>query len=104
MSRLIINCSTGEAEEAEAVPVTVAVPQAVTPRQARLALFQAGLLSLVDDALAELPSPQKEAAQIEWEFASEILRSSPLIVSLGAALGLTDSEIDDLFIAASFIA
>ena len=81
----------------------VEVPQAVTQRQARLALLAAGLLAAVQPALDSLPSPQREAAQIEWDWASTIKRDSPLIVSVGAALGLTDEQIDALFIAAAVI-
>ena len=69
----------------------------VTPRQARLALLEAGKLADVDAALATLPSPQKEAAQIEWEYATEVQRGSALIASLGPALGLDDDAVDALF-------
>lgn len=69
----------------------------VTPRQARQALLQAGKQDMVNAALASLPSPQKEAAQIDWEYATAIERNSPLISQLGPALGMTDAQIDDLF-------
>lgn len=77
------------------------VPQSITPRQARLALLGAGLLSSVDAALAGLPDPQKTAAQIEWEYAINVERNSPLVSSLGGALGLTEAQIDELFITAA---
>lgn len=81
----------------------VVVPEAVTQRQARLALLSAGLLAGVQPAIDNLPSPQKEAAQIEWDYASIIKRDSPLIDSIGGALGLTEGQIDALFIAADAI-
>ena len=77
------------------------IPQSVTPRQARLALLQAGLLSQVDDALASLDAPEREAAQIEWEYATTIERGSAWIANLGAALGLSELDIDELFVTAS---
>lgn len=77
------------------------VPQVVTMRQARLALLAAGLLGAVETAIDALPSPDKEAAQIEWEYAMEVNREWPLINSIGSALGLDDAAIDALFIAAS---
>jgi hypothetical protein len=70
-------------------------------RQARLALLVAGKLSAVDAAIAALPSPQKEAAQIEWEFSSAVERNRPLVQTLGPALGLSESDLDQLFITAA---
>jgi len=77
------------------------IPQTVTMRQARLALLAAGKLSAVDAAIASLPSPQKEAAQIEWEFSSVVDRNRPLVQTLGPALGLSEAELDALFIQAA---
>lgn len=73
----------------------------VTMRQARLALLAAGHLAAVEVALDALPSPQKESAWIEWEYAQEVRRDAPLIEALGSALGLNDSEIDELFLTAA---
>lgn len=82
-------------------PPPPAVPPAVTMRQARLALLGAGLLDDIDAAINSLPSPQKEAARIEWEYASEVQRSSGLVPMMGAALGLDDAALDALFIEAA---
>ncbi len=76
------------------------VPETVSPRQARLALLGLGMLAAVDQALAAIPGPQGEAARIDWEYATEVQRQSPLIAALGPALGLTPEQIDDLFRAA----
>jgi predicted component of type VI protein secretion system len=81
--------------------VTPAVPVSVTMRQARLALLQAGKLSSVDAAIASMPSPQKEAAQIEWEFSSAVDRDRAITQMLGSALGMSEADIDNLFIIAS---
>lgn len=73
------------------------VPEVVTMRQARLALLQNGMLTQVNDAVANIPGAQGDAARIEWEFSSTVERNRPLVQSLGAALGLTDTQLDDLF-------
>lgn len=73
------------------------VPQQVTMRQARLALFGAGLLAGVNAAIAGLPEPDKSAATIEWEYAAVVERSSGLVPAMGAALGMTTQQLDDLF-------
>lgn len=77
------------------------VPQRVTMRQARLALHAAGLLAGVDVAIDALPEPQKTAARIEWDYSSAIDRLKPVVVMLGAALGLTPEQIDQLFVTAA---
>jgi hypothetical protein len=82
-------------------PPPAIVPQSVTMRQARLALLQAGLLSNVTSAINALPSPQKEAASIEWEYSQTVERNRGFVLLLGAALGLTETQLDDLFILAS---
>ena len=75
-----------------------AVPQVVTIRQARLALNQVNLL---DSISAVIAGSNDKALQIEWEFCTEVKRSWPALVALQPALGLTDREIDDLFILAA---
>jgi len=77
------------------------VPQSVTMRQARLALYAAGLLTSVDAAIASMPEPDKTAAQITWEFAATVDRQFGMVPALAAALGMSDTQIDDLFIAAA---
>ena len=70
------------------------VPASVTARQARLALLAAGLLDDVETTLAD---PAHRATQIEWEYATQVERESPLVDSIGGALGLTSEQIDALF-------
>lgn len=70
-------------------------------RQARLALLEAGRLAAVNAAIAAMPSPQKEAAQIEWEFASHVERQSPFLQGLAAAINLDGADLDQLFILAA---
>ena len=82
-------------------PAPPYVPASVTMRQARLALLGAGLLASVDAAIDSLPSLQKEAARIEWEYATEVQRSSGLVPMMVAALGLDDAALDALFIEAA---
>lgn len=69
------------------------IPAVVTMRQARLALLGAGLL---DDVEAVIASAGREA-QIEWEYASVVERSNPVIAAVQQQQGMTDAQIDDLF-------
>ena len=77
------------------------IPAVVTMRQARLALLAAGKLSQVDAVIDSLPEPHKSAARIEWDYSSEVQRDRPFVKQIGAALGLTDEQLDQLFIEAS---
>ena len=82
-------------------PEPPVVPSAVTMRQARLALLGAGLLDDIDAAINGLPSPQKEAARIEWEYSQEVQRHNGFVSVLAPMLGLTEAQTDALFIAAA---
>lgn len=82
-------------------PVTLVVPAIVTMRQARLALLGAGLLQQVDLAIDALPEPQRSAARIEWDYSSEVHRDRAFVQQLGQALGLSDEQLDALFIQAA---
>lgn len=82
-------------------PPAKVVPYSITPRQARLALLNAGLLDTAEAILAQLG----RAAQITWEFATEIKRDDPLLLGLAAhpSVNLNSEQVDDLFIAAAQI-
>lgn len=70
------------------------VPQVVSRFQARAALHAAGLLSSVEDAIA---TGADVFTQIAWADAVEFRRNSPTIATLAASIGLTETQIDDLF-------
>jgi hypothetical protein len=64
-----------------------------TPRQARLALAGAGLLTAVEAFVAASDA----AIQIEWEYASEIKRDWPPVMAFAAANEISDEQLDALF-------
>lgn len=72
------------------------VPQEVTPYQARCALDAAGLLDAVEAIVAQSTRQTRNA----WEYGISVRRDSTMINDLGAALGLTSAQIDNLFIQA----
>lgn len=72
-------------------------PDEVTMGQARLALHDMGRLQAVEAALAAMPEPARKRARIEWDYRPTVRRDSPLVVQLGAALGLDSAALDDLF-------
>lgn len=74
----------------------------LTARQLRLGLVSNGIsLSSVTATIGGMPAgPDKDKAQIEWEYASTFNRMHPLIATVGAALGLNEEEIDNMWLAA----
>jgi hypothetical protein len=99
----VIDLATNTVTTVDLPEPTPVVPNAVTARQARLALLGAGLLDDVEAALDALTGAQGTAARIEWEYALEIRRDSPLIASLTPSLSLTAEQVNDLFIAAQLL-
>lgn len=82
-------------------PVTLhAPPEWITKRQAKLALLGAGLLTNIEAAIAA----SSQAVQITWNDATVFYCNDPLIAALAGGLGLSEDDIDDLFIAGSAIA
>lgn len=84
---------------AEPTNTPVYVPQSISRFQARAALMDAGLLADVELAI----SAADPIVQLAWAEAIEWLRDSPTIAAIGDALGLTEEDIDDLFIEAAKI-
>lgn len=89
--------ASGHAAEPEPEPVFV--PQVVSRFQARAALMQTGLLDEAEAAIAGADAVTKLA----WAEALEFHRTSPTVNAMCAVLGLTEQQIDDLFVAAAQI-
>lgn len=73
------------------------VPEHVSNYQARLALDAAGLLSSVDALIQSASNDLK----IRFEFSEPWYRNSKHVKQVATALGWTDEQLDDLFIAAT---
>lgn len=74
------------------------VPKAVTPRQARLALFQFNLLSDVENWVNTHYDP---VVKIEFEHATEFRRDWPLIIDYCLEKEISEEQMDSLFIYAA---
>lgn len=75
------------------------VPPKISARQARLWLVRHGIgLAAVDTAIASIPDAvTRESVRVEWEYGTEVQRSSPFIEQLGPAIGLDAAAIDTAF-------
>ena len=65
----------------------------VSPRQIRLALTATGLCTTVENAVKAGSQDLKDW----WEYALEIERHHPLIEAMGAALGKSSDDLDNLW-------
>ena len=83
--------------EAEAIRqsqiVIIPVIYSCNPWQIRKVLNQLGLRQAVEDAVAASPD---QTMKDGWEFATEFRSDDPFVQSMGAALGKTQTEIDQL--------
>jgi hypothetical protein len=74
-----------------------AVPKAVTMVQARIALRATGLLDRVNAAVAAADDNTKDG----WEYSTVLRRNSPTLVAIAGTIGLSEAQVDELFLAAA---
>lgn len=73
----------------------------LSARQLRLGLVSTGFSQAQVAAVIEaLPASDREAAQIEWEYATTFNRTHTLVSTIGAALGISDEQFDRMWAAA----
>lgn len=96
VTRAVIPWTTEEIEADKLAKYKASIPDSITPRQARLKLLEADLLDNLDAVITT-----NRAWQIEWEYATEVKRDSPLIAAVATQAGLTSEQIDQMFIEAS---
>lgn len=81
-----------------------AVPQSITRAQGKAALIQAGMWDQTLAFVAAIPDPTERAlAEVALHDTQTWQRNSPFLIAAAAALGLSDAQMDDLFIAARAI-
>lgn len=81
----------------EEVPVDEnLVPTEITRLQAKLQLLEIGLLDEVGEMVK-----QDRRVELYWSDAQSIERNHPILNQMATSLGLTDEQLDDLFIEAS---
>ena len=73
------------------------IPAEVSPRQIRQALTQVGLRAGVEAAVAAGSQDLKDW----WEFATSFERQHPMVLAMAQGLGVTEQQLDDLFVLAA---
>lgn len=84
-------------------PADPDTPVEVYAWRLRISVKNAGLKDSVDYLISQLPEEQSGIAYEAWNNGVTIRRDSPLIAQLASTLGLSEQEVDDLFIQANLI-
>jgi hypothetical protein len=83
--------------------ISLNTPLEVALWKLRFILSQMNLEQAVSDALNSLPEPQKTAANYIWNYGNTIDRHSSTIMFLQQQLGLTDAQVNEIFIQSNSI-
>jgi hypothetical protein len=81
----------------------IIVPQEVQLWRARVVLKLLGMEQVIEIALNSLDEPLKTGALYIWQFGTTVERNSQTVLLLQTVLGLTDTQVDDIFIQAENI-
>lgn len=87
--------------EEEILPDPLNVPFEVPTWRLRAVLAIDGKEADVQNALSQLPEPNKTIAQRAWDFGSNTERTSQTVAFIKSVLNLTDAEVDEYFIQAN---
>jgi hypothetical protein len=89
----------------EITPIIVEVcPEEVQLWRLRTILKAQGIFTAVQTVLANIPDPTlKLAAEEGFEYGNVVSRTSPIMLIVQQGLGLTDDQVDQIFIAAEQI-
>lgn len=84
----------------EPEPEPPTVPAVVSRAKGKIVLIRAGLWQSVLDYVAAIPDPvQKAIAEVALHDTQEWSRNSPLMAAISSALGVTEEQMDQLFVA-----
>ena len=82
--------------------VKILIPESISKRQARQQLIIDGLYNNVQPIIDSIEDEtQRLLTQVFWEDSNTFERNHPMLIQFGTALGLTEAELDMMFINAS---
>lgn len=83
--------------------IPVYIPESVSRAQGKAALLNAGLLEMVENYIDSLTGEEKIRASLAFNETTEWRRDSPFLAQAASALGLSEQQLDNLFLVASNI-
>ena len=76
--------------------------KSVTPRQMRIALVSSGVaIETIEGMIDALEEPAKSVTKITWEYSTLFERDNATLNAMAPLLGLTSTDVDNLFLLAS---
>lgn len=81
-------------------PPPVRVPREIANWRARAVLEISGMLPAVESAIAAMDGPAGIIVRNAWQSGAPLARHGPTVSSLAPALGLTEAQVDAMFIQA----
>lgn len=85
-------------------PMPPRVPREIANWRARAVLELAGLLPAVEAAIAGMGGPDGIVVRHAWQSGAPLARKGPTVSALAPALGLSDEQVDAMFIQAAQLA
>lgn len=76
-------------------------PEKVTALQFKMQALIECLNDDIDNAINNLPEPNKSVALLKYENATEFVRKDVLVITIGQMIGLSKQEINEFFLNAS---
>ena len=91
---LALSISAESLDHADYMQKKLEVPELISMKQARLTLLNIGKLDDIESAIVD------RSVRIEWEYSTTVNRFNSAIVDIFRSIGMTEDQIDDLFISA----
>lgn len=76
------------------------IPREIPNWRAKVILAGMGMLDPIQAAIEAMPEPDRTVARLAWNGDAKLARRGKTVLGLAAALGLSDAQVDALFIAA----
>lgn len=89
---------------AELPPIPPRVPREIANWRARAVLELAGLLPTVEAAISSMNGPEAIVVRHAWNSGSPLARRGATVAALAPALGLSEEQVDAMFIQADSLA
>lgn len=78
------------------------IPSSITKRQARQELIVSGLIGAVEATIDAIQDPTQKALMLSWWNDSQTYdRDNPELISMADSIGLTEEQLDEMFLSAS---
>lgn len=88
---------------ADLPPLPARVPREIPNWRCKAVLTQMGLIDQVTAIMDALPEPDRTIAQLAWHGDGKVARRGKTVLGLATVLGLSDDQVDEMFVAAEGI-